>query len=245
MWHESVVERPALTAAVPVDAVGVQLRLSGVGGRVWASVQRSQRLQHAEETVGRWKLQVFLWDVAHLSCLIASLKHQTWVIKHLTWDKNFPHTCVCSDTLTQSSMSPSSITSSISCSSIVNSSGWEAWNTQTRKHMRNWEMIQTSEDWRTQDWPPHCCGGYSSSGGRRKIIVCVCVWEQCAFAPYRSRGLCRLVDSFWAFQKDSSCCHQTLPYSPHTLLLLHVPGPLSPIKKQHRNKKHNQDLEKF
>lgn len=34
MGHESVAERRALTAAVPVDAVGVQLRLSGVGGRV-------------------------------------------------------------------------------------------------------------------------------------------------------------------------------------------------------------------
>lgn len=32
--HESAAERRALTAAVPVDAVGVQLRLGGVGGGV-------------------------------------------------------------------------------------------------------------------------------------------------------------------------------------------------------------------
>lgn len=34
-----------------------------------------------------------------------------------------------SDTFTQSSISPSSITSNTSCSSMVNSSGWEAWKT--------------------------------------------------------------------------------------------------------------------
>lgn len=40
-----------------------------------SSVECSQRLQHAQETVGGWELQVFLWDIAYLTSFIASLKN--------------------------------------------------------------------------------------------------------------------------------------------------------------------------
>lgn len=141
-----------LTICVSVYAARVQLWLCWVRRSVWPSIERSQRLEHAQQTVGGRELQVFLWDIAHLTCLIACLRNkQTTTTKeapkimsvqtvaqqrsnYSTGKKNAIHiysTWLRSGTLTQSSMSPSSMTSNISCSSIVNSSGWEAWGRDT------------------------------------------------------------------------------------------------------------------
>lgn len=135
-----------LTICVSVYAARVQLWLCWVRRSVWPSIKRSQRLEHAQQTVGGRELQVFLWDIAHLTCLIACLRNKQInnnnkrspknhvSTNYSTGKKNAIHiysTWLRSGTLTQSSMSPSSMTSNISCSSIVNSSGWEAWGRDT------------------------------------------------------------------------------------------------------------------
>lgn len=143
-----------LTICVSVYAARVQLWLCWVRRGVWPSIERSQRLEHAQQTVGGWELQIFLWDIAHLTCLIACLRNKqinnnnkrspkkhistesstTELIKLFNWQIKMWHiysTWLRLGTLTQSSMSPSSMTSNISCSSIVNSSGWEAWGRDT------------------------------------------------------------------------------------------------------------------
>lgn len=62
-----------LTVCVSVDADRVQLRLGGIGRGVRSGVQCGERLEHAEEAVGGRELQVLFWNVAHVSCFIASL----------------------------------------------------------------------------------------------------------------------------------------------------------------------------
>lgn len=67
-----------LTAGVSVDGAGWELGfgLSGVAGGVGSGVQRSQGLQHAQQAVGGRQLQVFLWDVAHLSTAVSGLEQR-------------------------------------------------------------------------------------------------------------------------------------------------------------------------
>lgn len=128
-----------LTAGVSVEASGGELWFCGVTGSVWSWIQSGERLKHAQNTVGRGELQVFLRDVAHQAGLIPCLEpqrenifkpfHQWWRTCRYRFrvrasKRENGNVCF---TFTQSSMSPSSMTSNISCSSIVSSSGWEAW----------------------------------------------------------------------------------------------------------------------
>lgn len=163
MWPNKECLVSVFTTGISVEAAWNEFGLRGVAGRVWPAVQSSQGLQHAQQTVWGGELQVLFGHVTHLANFISSLseRHVTkQVYTHTLWighNKNQNKLLNMSQegviwakeyTFTQSSISPSSITSNTSCSSMVNSSGWEACNV-------GWSWTKLKRLAKEQMWTDH------------------------------------------------------------------------------------------